>query len=619
MRTRIAIFLIAACYNFQVIAQIQHIEPLNWWVGMTNPELQLLVNGNEIGTMVPQLSYPGVTIKRYAKGDSKNYLFIDLIISNTAKPGNLIIRFNQNGKERLRFSYPLLKRMYPGAAYKGFDAADAICLIMPDRFANGDYSNDVILGMRENKVNRTLPGGRHGGDIRGIINNLDYLKRMGFTAIWPTPMKENDMPAYSYHGYAITNHFKVDPRYGTLDEYKELSAQLRKRDMKLIFDEVLNHSGSFYWWMNDLPFKDWLNFPPPHPYTASNHQRTVNQDIHASNYDKVIWSKGWFDKTMPDMNGTNKFVANYLIQNTIWWIETLQLGGIRQDTYGYSDKEFLRKWSCRIISEYPNLSLVGEEWSTNPLITSYWQKGKQNHDGYTSCLTTVMDFPIQTALIQSLNSDVEEKNPPAFSKLYEALANDFIYPDPNHILVMADNHDMDRLYMQLNQNIQLTKMALTYICTIRGIPQLFYGTEILMDNSPHHKNDGIIRSDFPGGWKEDTVNAFTGAGLNEKQLEMQNYVKKLLNWRKQNPVLANGKLLHFAPFDGHYVYFRYNHEKTIMVIMNKNNKSTNVETKRFEEILGKFKTARNIFTNEIVDLKDGIAVNPLTAAVLEIN
>lgn len=376
-------------------------------------------------------------------------------------------------KERLRYNYALLKREQPGNALKGFDATDVLYLVMPDRFANGDYSNDVIPGMRENKINRAQPGGRHGGDIKGIINSLDYLKEMGFTALWPTPIKENNMPAYSYHGYAITNHYKVDPRYGTLDEYKELSIQLRKRGMKLIFDEVLNHSGSFYWWMDDLPFKDWLNFPPPHPYTASNHQRTVNQDIHASNYDKVLWSKGWFDKTMPDMNGANKFVANYLIQNTIWWIETLQLGGIRQDTYGYSDKEFLRNWSCRIISEYPNLSLVGEEWSTNPLITSYWQKGKKNHDGYTNCLTTVMDFPVQSALIQSLNSDVKEKNLPVFSKLYEAIANDFTYPDPNHILVMADNHDMDRLYMQLNQNIHLTKMALTYICTIRGIPQLF--------------------------------------------------------------------------------------------------------------------------------------------------
>lgn len=617
MYIRSVLLLFAFCLDIVAVAQIQHVEPLNWWIGMKNPQVQLLVNGSGVGNMTPQLSYPGVTIKGFTKGNSKNYLFIDLVISQTAKPGNLILHFNENGKEQFRYSYPLLKRAQPGTALKGFDATDAICLITPDRFANGDYSNDVIDGMRENKINRAFPGARHGGDIKGIINSLDYLKEMGFTAIWPTPMKENDMPAYSYHGYAITNHYKVDPRFGTMDEYKQLSIQLRERGMKLIFDEVLNHSGSYYWWMNDLPFEDWLNFPPPHPYTASNHIRTVNQDIHASNYDKAIWNKGWFDRTMPDMNGANAYVANYLIQNTIWWIETLQLGGIRQDTYGYSDKEFLKNWSCRVMGEYPNLSLVGEEWSTNPLITSYWQRGKKNHDGYTSCLTTVMDFPLQAALIQSLNSD--EKGIPSFSKLYEAIANDFTYPDPNHILVMADNHDMDRIYMQLKQDMSLTKMAITFICTVRGIPQLFYGTEILMDNSPYHKNDGIIRSDFPGGWKEDTVNAFTGAGLNEKQLEMQHYVKQLLNWRKQNSAITNGKLIHFAPYDGLYVYFRLDKEKTIMVIMNKNNKTTKIDVNRFGEIIGKSKTAMNVFTKESFILEKGIVVAPLTATIFEIN
>jgi glycosidase len=488
---------------------------------------------------------------------------------------------------------------------------------VPDRFANGDYRNDVVESMKENKIDRTFPGGRHGGDIRGIINHLDYIKDFGFTAIWPTPMLENDMPAYSYHGYAITNHYKVDPRYGTLDDYKELSVKMRQRGMKLIFDEVLNHTGSNFWWIHDLPFKDWLNYPDK--YMVTNHRRTVNQDIYASDYDRNLWSKGWFDKTMPDLNGQNPFLANFLIQNTIWWIETLQLGGVRQDTYGYSDKTFLKNWSCAIMNEYPNFSIVGEEWSTNPLITSYWQKGKKNHDGYTGCLNTVMDFPLQAALVQSLNGEEGESYNVPFTKLYEALANDFVYPDPKQILVMGDNHDMDRLFMQLKQDVALVKMAITYLLTIRGIPQVYYGTEILMDNTPNHKNDGLIRSDFPGGWKEDKINAFTGEGLNADQLSVQAYLKQLLNWRKANSVIAKGQTLHFAPFDGVYVYFRYSGEKTIMVVMNKNDKKVSVDTKRFAEILKGKTHALNIISNEQVDIKSGIYVSPKSATVFDVN
>lgn len=271
---------------------------------------------------------------------------------------------------------------------------------MPDRFANGDYNNDVVEGMRENKIDRSLRGGRHGGDIRGIINLLDYIKDLGFTAIWPTPNLKNDMPAYSYHGYAIPNHYKVDPRCNTLDQYKELAAKAKQKGLKLIFDEVLNHTGSKYWWMNDLPFKNWLNYPGE--YKQSNHRRATNQDMYATQYDKDLFNKGWFDKTMPDMNGQNSFMANYLIQNTIWWIETLQLGGVMEDTYGYSDKTFLKNWNFTIMNEYPNFNMVGEEWSVNPLITSYWQKGRQNQDGYKSCLTTIMDFPLQAALVEAL-------------------------------------------------------------------------------------------------------------------------------------------------------------------------------------------------------------------------
>lgn len=614
----IKLFFFIVLVNFicaRSFAQIDHVEPLNWFVGMRNPNLQLLINGSNIGETTPHLNYPGVTIKQVNKADSKNYLFIDLLIAKTAKPGIMGISFRKDRKEIYNYRYELKKREQDAAQFKGFSSADAIYLIVPDRFANGEYSNDVVEGLKENKIDRSFPGGRHGGDIRGIINHLDYIKSMGFTAIWPTPMLENDMPSYSYHGYSITNHYKVDPRYGTLDEYKELSAKAKQNGLKLIFDEVLNHTGSNYWWMNDLPFKNWLNFPDK--YTQSNHRRTTNQDLYASQYDKDLFFKGWFDKTMPDMNGQNPFMATYLIQNTVWWIETLQLGGLRQDTYGYSDKTFLRNWSCAIMNEYPNFSMVGEEWSTNPLITSYWQRGKKNHDGYDGCLNTVMDFPLQAALVQSLNGEEGESYNAPFTKLYEALANDFAYPNPNQILLMGDNHDMDRLFMQLKQDVDLTQMALTYLLTIRGIPQIYYGTEILMDNTPHHKNDGLIRSDFPGGWKDDAVNGFTGAGLNENQAKIQSYLKQLLNWRKHNNVIAKGKILHFAPFDGVYVYFRYNKEKTIMVVMNKNDKKVSIDTKRFAEVLKGRTHALDVLSNESVDIKSGISVNRKSTTIFE--
>ncbi|NOT92385.1 glycoside hydrolase family 13 protein [Ferruginibacter sp.] len=608
--------ILALCLKSIAAAQINHVEPLNWWIGMKNPNLQLLINGVDIGATTPVINYTGVTIKKINKADSKNYLFIDLVIAKNTKPGTVIINFKKEGKIVYTYNYNLLARQTGAAQLKGFNSSDAIYLITPDRFVNGDYSNDVVKGMREDKINRSFEGARHGGDIRGIINNLDYIKDMGFTAIWPTPLLENDMPSYSYHGYAITNHYKVDPRFGTLDEYKELSAKANQKGIKLIFDGVINHTGSYYWWMNDLPFKNWLNYQDSSRPT--NHRRTVNQDLYAANYDKEIMKKGWFDKMMPDMNGQNPFMANYLIQNSIWWIETLQLGGIRQDTYCYSDKDFAKNWSCSIMNEYPNFSLVGEEWSLNPLITSYWQTGKQNRDGYTSCLTNIMDFPLQDALVLALKDKETNKYEQGMTKLYEALANDFEYANPGNILVMGDNHDMDRIYTQLDKDAALTQMALTYLLTVRGIPQIYYGTEVLMDNTGHHKNDGLIRSDFPGGWKGDSANAFNTTGLSVDQIQMQAFLKKILTWRKNASAIHNGKTLHFAPFNKTYVYFRYNNKQLIMVLLNKNETATTIDTRRFAEILVNKTKGINILTGENIDIQSAVTIPPKTALVLEI-
>ena len=597
-------------------AQIYHVEPPNWWTGMKNQNLQLLVHGKAVNETTPVLNYPGVVIQNVHEAESKNYLFLDLYISTTAKPGAFSIFFVKEGDTVYTHNYTLLGRDQ-SAPIKGFNSSDVIYLLNPDRFANGDYTNDIVPGTKEQKLDRKEPMARHGGDLRGMINNLDYISKMGFTAIWPTPLLENDMATYSYHGYAITNHYKVDPRYGTLQDYKELATKAREKGLKLIFDAVLNHTGTGYWWMNDLPFKDWINRVDS--FEQTNHRRTVNQDMYASAYDKSLWAEGWFSPSMPDMNGRNPYMANYLIQNTLWWIETLHLGGIRQDTYGYSDKGFLKNWSCRVMEEYPDFSMVGEEWSYNPLITSYWQKGKVNYDGNTSCLTTIMDFAMQSALVEGLKKKEGANPTDGLNNLYESLANDFVYADPNNILVFGDNHDMDRLYTQLGKDLALTKMALTYLLTMRGIPQIYYGTEVLIDNSSALGNDGVRRTDFPGGWKEDAVNAFKGIGLTADQKSMQAYLKQLLNWRKTNPVIATGQTLHFAPFDGVYVYFRYNAEKTIMVVMNKNEADTTIDLKRFAEIIGQKTKAENALTGEAISGLTTLTVKGKTVSIFNVN
>jgi len=618
MKKRIFLSLVGSFLLTTAIrSQIQRVEPLNWFTGMKNPRVQLIVEGKDIGLATASLRYPGVTIEKVQQADSKNYLFVDLLIQPTARPGRLPIVFNYKDKASDTLRYQLLARERNPLELKGFQSTDVIYLIMPDRFANGDVSNDVVAGMKEASVRRNFPGGRHGGDLRGIIDHLDYIKDMGFTAIWCTPLLENNMAGYSYHGYSITDHYRVDPRYGTMEDYKELARKAREKGIKLIFDEVLNHCGSEHRWMKDLPMKNWIN--KSDAYQITTHRRTTNQDPYASNYDKDLMTRGWFDKTMPDMNSENPYVATYLIQRSIWFTETLQLGGIRQDTYGYSNKAFLRQWSCRMMQEYPNFSMVGEEWSYNPLIESYWQQGKKNHDGYQSCLNTVMDFPLQQALIQGIREQEQPYTSTGLTRLYEALANDIAYANPNQMLLFGDNHDMDRLFTQLNEDTALTKMAITYLLTMRGIPQFLYGTEILASNSRHPNDHGHIRIDFPGGWPGDSVNAFSGQGLSSAQLSMQQFMRQLLQWRKQHPAITSGKTLHFAPFDGMYVYFRYAPGDTLMVVMNRNEKEMMLDTRRFAELISQQSTAVPIFSSQNVPLNTPLRIAPKSAMVFEIN
>ncbi len=495
--------------------QIDRLEPPHWWVGFEDIRLQLMLKGPDIGNFQVSVQNNKVRLLKVHKADSPNYLFLDLEIPADTPPGIVEIQLQKVNETSFSVSYVLKNRPKGSEEYIGFSSKDVIYLITPDRFSNGDPNNDVDLSLQEKTINRKDDYARHGGDIRGMINHLDYIEEMGFTSLWPSPLLINDMPRESYHGYAITDFYKVDPRFGTLEEYIELSEKAQKRGIKLIMDQVNNHCGLAHWWMQDLPFTNWINYQQPFEegkkITVTNHRRTVNQDIYASDSDRELMDNGWFVPSMPDLNQENPFLAQYLIQNSLWWIETLSLGGIRQDTYPYPDKDFMAQWAKRIMTEYPNFSIVGEEWSLNPLVVGYWQKGADNRDGYKSYLRCTMDFPMQQTLVDALN-EKEDWNT-GLIKLYEGLANDFHYASPKDMMLFGDNHDMDRIYTQLQKDETLTRMALAFILMAPRIPQVYYGTEILMDNSNKPGDHGLIRTDFPGGWEGDKVNAFTGKGL----------------------------------------------------------------------------------------------------------
>ena len=572
------ISIIALIYSVNMTAQIERVEPPNWWIGFKETKLQLLINDNNISGATPEINYDGVSIVKVHKGVSPNYLFIDLQIEAETKPGKFEIVFKIKNKRNKKYSYELKSRGKASSEYIGFNSSDAVFLITPDRFSNGDPSNDISNGLLEKTIDRKDDYARHGGDLRGIIDHIDYIKDLGYTSVWPTPVLINDMPQSSYHGYAITDYYKVDPRFGTLDEYIELSFKLKENGMKLIMDQVANHCGLEHWWMKDLPFDDWVNNQKNFEANiknwnwetniGSNHRRTTNQDSYASEIDKKGNTDGWFVSAMPDLNQRNPFLAKYIIQNSIWWIETLELGGIRQDTYPYPDKNFMSDWAGAIMKEYPNFSIVGEEWSYNPLLVAYWQTGNKNKDGYESHLRSTMDFPMQKAIIEALNE--EESWDKGLVKMYEGLANDFNYTTPKDVLIFLDNHDKSRVYTEFGEDVTKTKMALGYMLSLPRIPQIYYGTEILMDDTANPGDHGLIRTDFLGGWQEDTVNAFTGEGLSKDQKDMQSFLKKVLNYRKSSDAIHNGKTVHFAPDNGVYTLFRIMDDEVVAFILNKN-------------------------------------------------
>jgi glycosidase len=578
-------------FNLHSTSQIDKVHPPNWWIGHKNPNLQLLIKAEKINDYEVNINYPGVKITNIHNADSPNYIFLDLEISDKAKEGSFIITFTKENKT-LSYSYKLRKKRSLEDQSNGFDSSDAIYLITPDRFANGNYENDIIDFLKERKIDRANNYARHGGDLKGIFENISYIKNMGFTSLWLNPVLINDMKEGSYHGYATTDYYSVDPRFGSMKEYIELSLELKKNNIKLIKDIIVNHCGLYHWWMDDLPFKDWLNFQENYLKSNdktiekntvySNHRRTTIQDIYASKSDYRGMLDGWFVPTMPDLNQKNKFLANYLIQNSLWWIETLNLSGIRQDTYPYAEKEFMSEWAGRIMSEYPKFNIVGEEWSYNPIRIAYWQDGNNNKDGYKSNLKSTMDFAMQKAIQEGILE--EEAWNTGLIKIYENLANDFYYSNPESLLIFNDNHDMSRIHTQMKKDITKTKMAIGLMLVLPRIPQLLYGTEILMEDSSNPGDHGLIRSDFPGGWDNDKINAFSKQNLTDDQIEMQEYLKVLLNFRKKSKAIHIGNTIHFAPKNGVYLLQRRYNDEIVIFIINKNKNDVRLSNDRFSEL-----------------------------------
>ncbi|MEZ7491598.1 glycoside hydrolase family 13 protein [Pseudoalteromonas distincta] len=614
MRFLNTLLLVSAC-TLPTISYALNVEPANWWVGMNKNTITIMVHEQNIANEQIKLAkYNGVKLNKVTRTDNPNYVFLNITITDTAKAGTLVFNSSEASQN---FEFSLIERNKNSANRQGFTSADTLYLINPDRFANGDEQNDTVPSMLE-VADPTTKGGRHGGDIQGVINALPYLNDLGVTQLWLTPVLENNMPNYSYHGYAITDFYKVDPRMGSNQLYKTLSVKAKEQGIGLVMDMVLNHFGSKHTWVKDKPTKDWINFNGEFKKgkNATSHARQTIQDPHASEYDKRQFNDGWFVETMPDLNQRQPLLSEYLIQNAIWWIEYADLSGIRVDTYSYSDKAFLSDWTKAIMQEYPNFNIVGEEWTSNPAIASYWQRGKHNQDGYTSSLPSVMDFSLQESVIQALNE--EESWNTGWVKVYESLANDFLYPDTNNIMVFADNHDMSRVYTELGQDVAKTKMAMTLFLTTRGIAQMYYGTEVLLDNTPS-KDHGDIRIDFPGGFKGQTRNAFTGEGLTKQQKVMHNTISTLLNFRKSSPALDKGKLVHFTPQQGVYSYARISDEQTVLVFMNKNTKELTKNIEYMQEVIPKNTKALNLFTHKTQVLGNTVALRAMSATVLIIN
>lgn len=599
----------------KITPAITRIDPPNWWVGMKDTTLQLLVYGKNVADFssvsVPK---PGIRIDSVHRVENPNYLFIDLRISGTAEADTFYLHFF-DGKKTHRQPYVLqpLLRSTTVRRHSGFDARDFVYLLMPDRFSNGDTTNDKVKGMLDQSLNRDSIFHRHGGDIQGIINHLDYLSELGVTAIWSTPLFENNQPTHSYHGYAYTDHYKIDPRFGTNQLYADYVKQAHGKNIKVIMDMVYNHVGSRHWFITDLPMKSWLN--QWDTFTQTNYRAPTLADPYASEYDRSRMSNGWFTETMPDLNQRNPYVARYLLQESLWWIETTGIDGFRIDTYTYSDLEFMAWLTRKIREQYPNFGLVGELWDHAVALQAKFVQQPKIKEEPDSHLPGLTDFQLYHAINEALNKKMDWTG--GLARIYYTLMQDFLYTDATHNMLFLDNHDLSRFYSVIGEDFRKWEMGVAFLMTMRGIPSMYYGTEVLMKNFADP--DGKVREDFKGGWAGDAVNHFTAAGRKQQENEAFNFVKNLAKYRSASEELVNGKLMQFVPEKDNYVYFRYTAKKSVMVILRYSDKPFTLDLSRFNEQLKNYTKAKDVLTGNTLQLSSTMDLEPMSVRVIELS
>jgi glycosidase len=603
--------------------QVTRVEPPCWWAGMKT-DLQLLVQGPAISDYDVRI-FGDAEVTGVHKAESPNYLFVDVKVGD---PGKIWIVFAKDGQYAFKVPYEIGERREGSAERKSFTSADMIYLIMPDRFANGDPSNDNTPDT-DDKVDMEKLTGRHGGDIKGIIDHLDYIADLGATAIWNTPLLEDNEPRESYHGYACSNYYRIDPRFGDNEMYCELVRQSHARGVKMIMDIVTNHCGKAHWWIKDLPFQDWIHQWPE--YTHSNCNFAMQNDPNSAQIDQKNMQSGWFDTSMPDMNLDNPYLLQYFKQWAVWWIEYADLDGLRVDTYPYNEKVPMSQWCAAVRKEYPNINIVGEVWTNNIAQLAYWQDGAMNRDGFNSNLPSIMDFPLHSAFCQGLNADYENWDE-GITKVFDAVANDAFYADPKNILVFCSNHDTDRIGDVLRRDPDRMKMVLALTATIRGIPQIFSGDEQMFTPSSYEHHDGGLRVDFPGGWKGDRFDLFTSEGreacdvdfdgspLREGvRAEVFDYARKLFNWRKGATAVHDGKTLHFLRRDNTYSYFRYTDDKVVFVFANNCPFHVAVPWASYAEFTDArgLSAGTDVMTGDRVDFSSEVLVGPRQVLIVE--
>lgn len=619
----LSLSFIMTALGMNAAVKIDRVEPTDWYVGMKDPSLQLMVYGEGIREAQVSTDYPGVRVDSLVRLDSPNYLLVYLDLSG-AQPGEMKLRFTL-GKSKKDVSYRLNARAMAGEERKGFSNADVLYMLMPDRFAQGKDHEAQVKGMNPYVEDRSKPSLRHGGDLRGIRDHLDYFTQLGVTALWLTPVLENNSPdgkdgSSTYHGYATTNYYRVDPRFGTNEDYRQLIADAHAKGLKVVMDMIFNHCGFEHPWVSDLPSKDWLNMPEwlsgkeedKAKYLQTSYKLTPVLDPYASEVDKRETVDGWFVPSMPDLNQRNPHVIKYLIQNSVWWIETVGIDGIRMDTYPYADREAMARWMKALEREYPNFNTVGETWVTEPAYTAAWQKDSKL-SSVNSYLKTVMDFAFYDRVNMAAREETDDWWQ-GMNRVYNTLCYDYLYANPSSVLAFIENHDTDR-FLRNGMDTLALKQALALLLTINRTPQLYYGTEILM-NGTKEVTDGNVRKDFPGGFPGDKANCFTAEGRTRAQNDMFNWLSRLLHWRQGNEAIIHGKQVQFTPRKGVYVIARQARGQNVLTVVNGTGKPAQMEVKRYAEIIGQATEATDILTGRKVALDKDVALQPRETLVL---